>query len=475
MAYEENEMKKFMDENFLLHNDAAIRLYHEHAENMPVIDYHCHLDPREIAENKKFRNITELWLGGDHYKWRAMRINGVDEKYITGDADDKDKFMKWAETLPYCIGNPLYHWAHLELKRYFGIDKLLSPQTAEEIWDKCNEMLRDDAFSARGLIKRSDVRLLCTTDDPADTLEYHDAIAADTAFDVAVLPTFRPDRGLNIGKPGFAGWVSKLAAVSGVDITDYSSYKAALMQRLDYFCKKGCRVSDHSLEPAVYVECSEDEAASVFEKALSGNKLDDIQIGKFKTDMMIFLGKQYSRLGWVMQLHMGCMRNNNTRQFRLLGPDTGYDAIGDTSYALALSKLLDKIEMEAGLPRTILYCLNPQDNEVISALAGCFQGSGIPGKIQFGSAWWFNDNYDGIKRQLTTLAGTGLLGRFIGMLTDSRSFLSYTRHEYFRRILCNIIGEWVQQGELPDDMDLLGKIVEDISYNNANRYFGFGI
>jgi len=468
-------MKKFMDENFLLNNDAAIRLYHEHAAKMPIIDYHCHLDPREIAEDRKYRSITELWLGGDHYKWRAMRINGVDEKYITGDADDREKFMKWAETMPYCIGNPLYHWTHLELRRYFGIDKPLSPQTAEEIWDRCNEMLKDDGFSARELIKRSNVKLLCTTDDPTDTLEYHDIIAADTDFDTSVLPTFRPDRGLNIDKPGFADWVSKLAAVSGVDITDYSSYKTALEKRLDYFSEKGCTVSDHSLEPPVYIECSEEEAATVFEEALNGNKLDDIQIGKFKTDMMIFLGKQYSRLGWVMQLHMGCMRNNNTGQFRLLGPDTGFDAVSDTSYAWALSRLLDRIETEAGLPRTILYCLNPGDNEVISTLAGCFQGGGIPGKIQFGSAWWFNDHHDGMKRQIKTLASTGLLGRFIGMLTDSRSFLSYTRHEYFRRILCNVIGEWVRLGEIPDDMELLGKIVEDISYNNAKNYFCFDV
>lgn len=466
-------MRKFMDEDFLLQNDTAYRLYHEHAKDMPIIDYHCHLNPREIAENRKYRSITEVWLGGDHYKWRAMRINGVDEKYITGHADDREKFMKWAETVPYCIGNPLYHWTHLELKRYFGIDALLSPDTAEKIWDRCNEMLRDDSFSARELIRRSNVKALCTTDDPADTLEYHDMIAEDTSFDVKVLPSFRPDKGLNIGKPGFTEWVSKLGAVSGIKIQNYSGFKEALLQRLDYFHKKGCRLSDHALEPVVYQESPEKEVSRIFEKTMNGGQPDDTEIRKFRTGLMTFLGVQYSRLGWVMQLHIGCLRNNNTRQFGLLGPDTGYDAIDDTNFAVALSRLLDRIEIEGGLPKTILYCLNPRDNEVLSAIAGCFQGGGIPGKVQFGSAWWFNDHLDGMRKQMTALASTGLLSRFIGMLTDSRSFLSYTRHEYFRRILCSILGEWAENGEAPCDMELLGKIVEDISYNNARNYFGF--
>jgi glucuronate isomerase len=468
-----SDMRKFMDEDFLLQNDTACRLYDEHAKNMPIIDYHCHLSPKEIAENKKYRSITEVWLGGDHYKWRAMRMNGVDEKFITGDAGDREKFMKWAETMPYCIGNPLYHWTHLELKRFFSIDTQLSPETAEEIWTKCNEMLSDDSFSARELIKRSNVEVLCTTDDPADTLEYHDMIAADKSFGVKVLPTFRPDKGLNINKPGFAEWVSKLETVSGIRIRDYSGFKDAILQRLDHFRKRGCRLSDHSLEPVVYLESSEEEVSRIFEKVLAGGQPDDTEAKKFKTELLAFLGAQYSRLGWVMQIHMGCMRNNNTKQFRLLGPDTGFDAMDDTTFAGALSKLLDRIETEAGLPKTILYCLNPRDNEVLSTIAGCFQGGGIPGRIQFGSAWWFNDQLDGMRKQLMTLANTGLLSRFAGMLTDSRSFLSYTRHEYFRRILCSILGEWAENGEVPCDMKLLGKIAEDISYNNARDYFGF--
>jgi glucuronate isomerase len=468
-------MKKFMDENFLLHNETAVRLYHEHAEKMPVIDYHCHLDPREIAENKKYRNITELWLGGDHYKWRAMRMNGVDERYITGDADDREKFFKWAETIQYCIGNPLYHWTHLELKRYFGIDQILSPETAGDIWDRCNELLAQDGFSARELIRRSNVKALCTTDDPADSLEYHDMISRDGSFDVKVLPAFRPDKAVNIDRECFAEWLVKLEKASGIRIENYSDFKDALMRRLEYFNERGCKVSDHSLEPPVYAECSEAEASAVFQKALAGMTLEDDEIKKYKSDLMIFLGTQYSRLGWVMQLHIGCMRNINTRQFKLLGADTGHDAIGDTGFASALSRLLDSIENNGGLPKTILYCLNPRDNEVITAIAGCFQGGGIPGKIQLGAAWWFNDHLDGMKRQMTALASTGLISRFVGMLTDSRSFLSYTRHEYFRRILCSILGQWAENGEVPDDMGLLGKMAEDISFNNAKNYFGFGI
>jgi glucuronate isomerase len=466
--------KKFMDEDFLLQNETAVTLYHEYAAKMPIIDYHCHLDPKEIAENKKFRNITEIWLGGDHYKWRAMRINGVEERYITGDADDREKFMKWAETMPYCIGNPLYHWTHLELRRYFGIEELLSPETAGYIWNKCNDMLADDSFSARELIKRSNVEVICTTDDPADTLEYHEKIAADGEFGVKVLPTFRPDMALNIDRQGFAQWVAKLEKAAGKKINDYYAFRDALADRMAYFSSRGCRLSDHSLEPAVYAECSDEEAARIFEKAMSGGKPDTEEVIKYKTNLLIFLGARYSELGWVMQLHMGCMRNNNSRQFRLLGPDTGFDAIDDAVFARPLARLLDRIDSAAGIPKTILYCLNPAANEVVSVIAGCFQGGGIPGKIQFGSAWWFNDHLDGMKRQMTVLASTGLLGRFVGMLTDSRSFLSYTRHEYFRRILCNILGEWAENGEAPGDTALLGKMVQDICYYNARDYFGFG-
>lgn len=468
-------MKEFMDENFLLQNETAVRLYHEHAKNMPIIDYHCHLNPREIAENKKYSNITEIWLGGDHYKWRAMRINGVDERYITGGADDRDKFFKWAETIQYCIGNPLYHWTHLEMRRFFGIDQLLSPETAEEIWIKCNELLKQDGFSARELIMRSNVKALCTTDDPVDTLEYHDVIRRDESFGVKVLPTFRPDRAINIERAGFAEWLAKLEKASGSGIRNYSDFKDALLGRLNYFNEMGCRISDHSLEPPVYVDCTEAEVSAVFGKALAGKALAIDEIKKYKSNLMTFLGTQYRSIGWAMQLHIGCLRNNNSRQFRLLGPDAGYDAIDDMSFASALSKLLDSIEVNGGLPKTILYCLNPRDNEVIGTIAGCFQGGGIPGKIQFGSAWWFNDQLDGMRKQMTALANTGLLSRFVGMLTDSRSFLSYTRHEYFRRILCSILGGWAENGEAPNDMKLLGKMAEDISYNNANNYFGFDV
>jgi glucuronate isomerase len=466
-------VKKFMDENFLLENETAMRLYHEHAAKMPIIDYHCHLSPKEIAEDKKYRNITEIWLGGDHYKWRAMRINGVDEKYITGDADDREKFFKWAETMPCCIGNPLYHWTHLELKRFFGIDALLSQDTAGEIWDKCNEMLQRDEFSAKNLIKRSNVKVLCTTDDPADTLEYHDAVKNDKSFGVKVLPTFRPDNGINIEKPGFASWVKKLAAVSGTEIKNYGDFKKAMANRMEYFNSKGCILSDHAMDPVVFMECGEQEAAQIFENALAGKKLGPDEVVKYKTDMMVFLGREYSRLGWTMQLHIGCIRDTNSSYYRLLGPNTGFDAIDDRSFAQALARLLDSINEAGGLPKTIIYCLNPSDNEVIGTITGCFQGGGIPGKIQFGTAWWFNDQKDGMQRQMTALANLGLLSRFVGMLTDSRSFLSYTRHEYFRRILCNLIGEWVEKGEAPNDMKLLGRMVEDICYNNAKNYFGF--
>lgn len=465
-------MKPFMDENFLLNNETAVKLYHDYAKNMPIFDYHCHLSPKEIAENKRYKNITEVWLGGDHYKWRAMRSNGVDEKYITGDAPDKEKFMKWAETMPKCIGNPLYHWTHLELKRYFGIDKLLSPETAEEIWEKCNEMLQRDEFTARGLIERSNVKALCTTDDPTDTLEHHIAIANDKTFKVKVLPAFRPDKSFNIEKDGFVDWIGKLGKVAGIEIKTFDDLKRALRQRLEFFHKIGCRVSDHAMDPIVYEEGSEEEASLILAKALNYEKLTETEIKKYKTQVMLFLGREYSKLGWVMQLHIGTMRNNNSRMMKLLGPDTGFDATGDYVFAQALSRFLDKLDSTDELPKTILYCLNPRDNDVLATIMGCFQGGGIPGKIQFGSGWWFNDQKDGMIRQMVTLANLGLLSRFVGMLTDSRSFLSYTRHEYFRRILCNLLGEWVEAGEAPNDMKLLGSMVEDICFNNAKNYFG---
>ena len=465
-------MKEFMNKDFLLDNETAVKLYHTFAEKMPIFDYHCHLSPKEIAEDKKYRNITELWLEGDHYKWRAIRSNGVDEMYITGAASDKDKFMKWAETMPNCIGNPLYHWTHLELRRYFGINELLSPDTAESIWERCNEMLQQTNFSAKNLIKRSNVKVVCTTDDPVDTLEYHSAIAEDKEFGVKVIPAFRPDMAVNIDNEGFIEWLRKLGKASGVNISNFEDLKKALISRLEFFHQTGCRISDHGLEPLVFRSGTEEEASEVLQKALWGELLTQAEIELYKTQVIIFLGKQYSRLGWVMQLHMGTLRNTNKRMMEKIGPNTGFDSIGDWTFASALSSLLSSLDYSDELPKTILYHSNPRENEVLGTIIGCFQGGKVPGKIQFGSAWWFNDQKDGMEKQMIALANLGLLSRFVGMLTDSRSFLSYIRHEYFRRLLCNILGTWVEKGEIPNDMKLLGKIVEDICYNNAANYFG---
>jgi len=465
-------MKSFMNENFLLTNKTAERLYHDYAKDMPIFDYHCHLSPKEIKDNKRYRNITEIWLGGDHYKWRAMRSNGVDEKFITGDAPDKDKFMKWAETMPHCIGNPLYHWTHLELKRFFGIDELLSPQTAEAIWTKCNELLAKDEFTARGLIKSSNVKVICTTDDPADSLEDHIALAKDQTFDVKVLPAFRPDKSFNIDKAGFVEWIGKLNTVVGHQVQTFAQLKDALKERLEFFHEVGCRVSDHALDPIVFEEGSDEEITVILQKALNNEQLTPSEIKKYKTQVMVYLGKQYARLNWTMQIHIGTIRNNSTRMMRLLGPDTGFDATADYTFAEALAKFLDKLDDTDELPKTILYCLNPRDNDVLGTIIGCFQGGGIPGKIQVGSAWWFSDQKDGMTKQIISLSNLGLLSRFVGMLTDSRSFLSYTRHEYFRRILCNIIGEWVEAGEAPHDFELLGSMVQNICFTNAKEYFG---
>lgn len=467
-------MKTFMDENFLLNSKTAEALYHNYAKDMPIIDYHCHLNPKEIAEDKKYRNITELWLGGDHYKWRAMRSNGVEERYITGDAPDKEKFLKWAETISRCIGNPLYHWTHLELKRYFGIDELLSPETAEEIWTLCNEMLASGQLSARDLIRRSNVKVICTTDDPADSLEYHKAIAEDAAFDVKVFPTLRPDKAINIEKDGFVEYLAKLGKAANISIKNFEDLKRALAARVQFFHDAGCRVSDHALDPVVYSEGTEDEAVKIFEKALVGQTLTDIEIKKYKSQVLLFAGREYAKRNWVMQLHIGTVRNTNSRMLKLVGPDTGFDTIGDRTFSEDLAKVLNALDNSGELPKTILYCINPRDNEVLGTVIGCFQGEGIPGKLQFGSGWWFNDQKDGMIRQMTSLANLGLLSRFVGMLTDSRSFMSYTRHEYFRRILCNMIAEWVENGEAPNDMNLLGGMVKDISYNNVVEYFQLG-
>ncbi|HEY8464089.1 MAG TPA: glucuronate isomerase [Bacillota bacterium] len=465
-------MKAFMDKDFLLNNPTAVELYENYAKDMPIYDYHCHLNPKEIAENKRYRNITEIWLGGDHYKWRAMRAMGIDERYITGDASDYEKFLKWAETIPNCIGNPLYHWTHLELKRFFGIDQLLSVETADQIWNRCNELLQKDDFTARSLIERSNVKALCTTDDPTDTLEYHQALAKDASFKVKVYPAWRPDKALNIEKPGFREWIAKLGKVTGMEIKTFDDLTKALLQRLEYFHRMGCRLSDHAADPVLYEESTAAEVTAILQKGLRGESLSAKEIAQFKTELLVFLGREYARHGWVMQLHIGTIRNNSQRMMRLLGPDTGFDAIADYTFGVALSRFMDKLDSTDELPKTVLYCLNPRDNEMLASLAGCFQGGGVAGKIQFGSGWWFNDQKDGMIRQLVALANIGLLPLFVGMLTDSRSFLSYTRHEYFRRVLCNLIGEWVESGEVPNNIQHLGTIVQNICYRNAEKYFG---
>ena len=468
-------MKNFMNDNFLLTNDTAVKLYHEYAKEMPIIDYHCHLSPKEISENKKYKNITEIWLGGDHYKWRAMRINGITEDYITGDKPDKEKFYKWAETMENSIGNPLYAWAHLELKRYFGIEDVLSTKTAEKIWNKANELLQRDEFSCKELIKKSNVKIICTTDDPVDTLEYHKEILEDKEFNVKILPTFRPDKAINIEKDGFFEWLQKLENAANMKIADIDSLLKALGKRIEFFHETGCRLSDHGLDPIAFEHGESNEVDSIFKKILKKEILSEREIKVYKGQIMLFLGKEYAKRGWTMQIHLGCMRNNNKKMFKLLGPDAGFDSVGDYNYVQDLSNFLDTLDSANKLPKTILYCLNPKDNYVLGSLIGCFQGDGIPGKIQFGSAWWFNDQKEGMIRQMTDLANLGLLPRFVGMLTDSRSFLSYTRHEYFRRILCNLISEWVENNEVPYDMELLGNIVKNISYNNAKNYFGIEV
>jgi len=465
--------KPFMDEDFLLHGETARVLYHRYAAPMPIIDYHCHLSPREIWENKRYRNLTELWLGGDHYKWRLMRAAGVEEKYVTGDADDYEKFLAYARTLPQAIGNPLYHWSHLELRRYFGIEELLSGKTAPIVWAKANRLLGESGLGARDFIVNSNVEVVCTTDDPIDTLEYHRLIKEDKSFNVAVLPAFRPDRAFGVQRPDFPEYVKKLAEASGIPIRSYDDLLAALVNRIEFFAANGCVVSDHGLDEVPYADGTREEAAAVFAKAMAGEPIRPAEEQRFKTETLVFLGREYAKRGWVMQYHMNARRNNNSRMFAALGPDTGFDSVGDRAIAEPLARLLDAIERDGGLPKTILYSLNGTQNLVVATMIGNFQGGGVPGKIQIGSAWWFNDTKEGMIAQMKALAETGLLGRFVGMLTDSRSFLSYARHEYFRRILCNLIGEWAEAGECPDDLELLGTMVQDICYNNAKAYFPF--
>lgn len=468
-------MKKFMDKDFLLETDTAKELFHNYAEVVPVLDYHCHINPQEIYEDRKFDNIAQVWLGGDHYKWRQMRSNGIDEYYITGDASDWEKFEKYAQTLDKAIGNPLYHWSHLELQRFFDYDGVLSSKTAKEVWDLCNEKLSHDDMSVRNLIKKANVTLICTTDDPIDDLKWHKLIKEDDSFDVQVLPAWRPDKAVNINKPDFMEYVGKLADAAQMEINTFGDLKKALANRMDFFAEKGCSVADHGLDYVMYVPASDDEIEAIFAKKKNGEELTNEEVVKFKTAIMLFLAKENKNHNWVMQLHYGCKRDNNTVMFDKLGPDTGYDCISNEAPGSQLADFLNAVNMDGGLPKTIIYSLNPGDDELIGTILGCFQNSDAIGKIQQGSAWWFNDNKTGMQKQMTSLANLGLLGNFVGMLTDSRSFLSYPRHEYFRRIMCNLIGGWVENGEFPYDMDLLAPIVKGISYNNAIDYFNFDL
>ena len=465
-------MKAFLDDDFLLTTPTARRLY-QVARSMPILDYHCHLDPKEIAQDRRFENITQVWLGGDHYKWRLMRANGVDEAYITGDAPDREKFQKWAETLELAIGNPLYHWSHLELRRYFGYEGVLNGDTAQEVWELCNQKLQEPGMSARNLIANSGVTLVCTTDDPADSLEWHQQLAQDSSFPVKVLPAWRPDAAMGLERPEYLDYLQRLGQADGVEIRTYADLKEALLSRMAFFDKMGCRASDHALTVAVCQPASEEELERVFQKRLEGEPLTQEELAAFQTGFLRFVAGEYKRLGWVMQLHYGCRRNNNTRMFHKLGRDTGYDAVLQGTPSLEVAAFLDLLASQDALPRMVLYSLNPNDDEGLNSVIGCFQDGTPLGRIQQGSAWWFNDHKAGMVKQLTAFANGGLLGNFIGMLTDSRSFLSYPRHEYFRRILCELLGAWVENGEYPADWKALEKMVRGVCYNNAVEFFGF--
>ena len=465
-------MKAFLDDDFLLTTPTARRLY-QVARSMPILDYHCHLDPKEIAQDRRFENITQVWLGGDHYKWRLMRANGVDEAYITGDAPDREKFQKWAETLELAIGNPLYHWSHLELRRYFGYEGVLNGDTAQEVWELCNQKLQEPGMSARNLIANSGVTLVCTTDDPADSLEWHQQLAQDSSFPVKVLPAWRPDAAMGLERPEYLDYLQRLGQAAGVEIRTYADLKEALLSRMAFFDKMGCRASDHALTVAVCQPASEEELERVFQKRLEGKPLTQEELAAFQTGFLRFVAGEYKRLGWVMQLHYGCRRNNNTRMFHKLGRDTGYDAVLQGTPSLEVAAFLDLLASQDALPRMVLYSLNPNDDEGLNSVIGCFQDGTPLGRIQQGSAWWFNDHKAGMVKQLTAFANGGLLGNFIGMLTDSRSFLSYPRHEYFRRILCELLGAWVENGEYPADWKALEKMVRGVCYNNAVEFFGF--
>ncbi len=476
-------MKEFMDKDFLLETETARHLFHDYAEHQPLVDYHCHISPKEIFENRRFNNLTEVWLGGknpdgsyfgDHYKWRVMRGNGVPEDYITGDKPDYERYLKFVEALEMAIGNPMYHWCNLELRQFFGFDKPLTPETAEEVWNFCNEKLQNDpSLTVRGIIEKANVAFIGTTDDPVDSLEWHAKIAADPTISVKVCPSFRPDKAVNISKPGFKEYIALLAKSVGKESLDSAAaVREALVERIEFFAKMGCRASDHGLDYVPFRPASEEEVEEVFRRAMAGEAIGTEDAEKYQTAVLLCLGRAYHRLGIAMQLHYSCLRNNNTRLYRLLGPDTGFDMIAQNTCGGAIAAFLAALDETGECPKTILYSLNPADNEQLGTLIGCFQSDEVPGKIQHGSAWWFNDTKSGMEAQMKSLANLGLLGNFVGMLTDSRSFLSYARHDYFRRILCNLIGNWVENGEYPNIDPSLKRIVEGVSYTNAARYFG---
>ena len=483
-------MTAFLTENFLLQGDADVRLYHDYAQSMPIIDYHCHLPPKDIADDRRFSNITQIWLAGDHYKWRAMRAAGVDEQFITGEVSDWKKFEKWAETAPKTLRNPLYHWTHLELRRPFGItNRLLSPETAKSIWNDTNAKLQQPDFSARGIMQQMNVQLVCTTDDPVDSLEHHQKIAADDSFNIKVLPTFRPDKVIQFAASlpdggqiteqsvqMYNAYLDRLAEISGQPIQSFSDLISALKNRHDFFHENGCRLSDHGFERFEFVPLEDYRTtAASFQKLRSGNVIDKHEAVVLQSTILYRLGKMNAEKGWTMQLHIGVIRNNNSRFYRQIGTDAGFDSISDSRYARSLSRFFDQLDREAKLPKTIVYNLNPADNAMLATMLGNFQNGAMHGKMQFGSGWWFLDQKDGMEQQINTLSQLGLLSGFIGMLTDSRSFLSYTRHEYFRRILCNLLGQDMHDGLLPNDFGLIGKMVQDICYYNARNYFGFNL
>ncbi len=460
-----------MDRDFLLKTETAKVLYHDYAAKMPIIDYHCHVDPREIFEDRRFENIYQVWLEGDHYKWRVMRSNGVEERYITGDAPEREKFQKFAEALPKAIGNPMYHWCHLELRTYFGYEGVLNGDTAQEVWDLSVKKLAEPDMGVRGILRQSNVAMVGTTDDPTSDLAWHKRIADDPTISTVVAPSFRPDKALNIEKPGWAGFLAELGRVSGVEVKDLDSLEAALDQRMSAFDAAGCRAADHGLDYVPFRPAERGQADAIMKKALAGQPVIPEEAEQFKTALLLFCARRYASLDWVMQIHYNCMRNPNSAMFARLGPDSGFDCMNNVNCAGALYALLDALYADNALPRTILYSLNPGENELLDTMIGAFQGPGIPGKLQHGSAWWFNDNKTGMRDQLISLANLSLLGNFIGMLTDSRSFLSYTRHAYFRRILCELVGGWIENGEYPADLEQAGALIEDICYRNAKRYF----